>query len=147
MKLFYSLEKYLVKFGNKTNFIPIYKYSKCQICPLETKLIIDNDCISNGMFCGYKDESIKYFKLELKINSGRVLIIENLRQKCVFKESSNTNRSLFFKYVDNFSDVCADTSSPNFNEICSNQIIEKLKIDKNKIDTCISEALKGYFNL
>jgi hypothetical protein len=87
--------------------------------------------------------------LELKISNPRTLLIENIRQTCIFKLHQcdarlvdyKYNSLKFWDYIIKFSEICTNPENPLFTEQCSNMVIESLLLDKEKIDKCIKEEI------
>jgi hypothetical protein len=90
--------------------------------------------------------------LEMKIANPRNLLIENIRQSCIYKlhdwkkcevgiVDCKYNSLKYWDYMIKFSEACADLENPLFTEKCSNMVIESISLDKEKIDKCIKEEI------
>jgi hypothetical protein len=82
-----------------------------------------------------------------------VILIENLRQSCIFKYSKQCKEGqdclglslIYWDYMIKFAETCASATyqvSLLEHSTCANLIIESLNIDKSYIDGCIAEQVK-----
>jgi hypothetical protein len=87
----------------------------------------------------------------MKISNPRVILIENIRQTCVFytyssakckNESCKAQTMIYWDYMAEFSDICANLDNPIFTEKCANLVIENLNLDKYKIDECVKNMVE-----
>lgn len=85
---------------------------------------------------------LNLLKIGMKITNPRVLLLENIRQSCVYKLNSS-DRSKYWDYMTNFSTLCADVNEPNFNEDCSKSVLSLIGQSSSDIDDCIKTAIKG----
>lgn len=69
-----DFREYDQKFGDKVLFTPHYVFWKCPFCEEQ---YLKNDCYGNGKYCAVEpsNEEIR----------GREIILEDLRQKCLYK--------------------------------------------------------------
>jgi hypothetical protein len=86
---------------------------------------------------------INILTLGLNINNSRIVLLENLRQSCIY---NSTTDLIYWNYMEQFGEICADASLPMFTVHCANHIIDILisegfNIDKGKIDNCIKNQL------
>jgi hypothetical protein len=90
--------------------------------------------------------------LDLNITNPRIILLENIRQTCIYnlsdwKKCSLTppeckERSLkYWDYMIQFSDTCSDLANPLFTEKCANMVIDYLSLDRSAIDNCIAEEI------
>lgn len=98
------------------------------------------DCFTSGKYCSFmSNEHFKY-----KVPNGRVVLIENLRQICIFKDrESEKNITLFLDYMQEFRKSCLNANSPSFNEECSKQVMKSIGLkdgDITKVESCIIES-------
>lgn len=106
---------------------------------------VDN-CYYNGVYCADPDYRLT--------SDGRVILQENLRQKCIYfnsydKNDKNkiTNKMQYWDYMDNFYEDCfkpslLDNSSTGskFNSECSRRVMSKTGIDIPTINSCIVKS-------
>lgn len=133
-ELFNSLAQYMYQFGNQVNFIPIYVVHRSPFYDQDNPIRIVN-CVSKGKYC--------YFPKETTItNDGQIIILEDLRQKCLYKlakESNNINT--YFNYIKNFHSECFKKGDESkFNENCSKSVLITLGLSINNIDLCIANS-------
>ena len=93
------------------------------------------DCLGSGLYC------IRPGKLG--ITDGSVIVIESIKQKCIYNNAVQKNKmDLFWKFMSKFHDNCILTQN-NFNQICSNDAISSAGIDINEINDCLYESFGG----
>lgn len=95
---FASFDQMLRKEGDKINFTPLYVFWECLGCD---KRYLDNDCFGGGKYCAIEtsNDAIK----------GREIILEDLRQKCLFNSLSRDkvrDVSSWFDYIKRVHSMC-----------------------------------------
>lgn len=133
LHFFKEFEQYAQKLGDQLVFRPVYKYTECTFCDSNDKLEdepVDN-CFLQGKYCGG-------YSSDLNIENSRMVLLENLRQKCIF---TSYPLATYWKYMVRFSDTCADLSLPLFDRNCSNDIMSTSQISKEVVEACMSKAL------
>lgn len=133
LHFFKEFEQYFDKLGDRLNFTPVYKYTECLFCPSQDNLedVPEDGCFKEGHFCGS-------FNLDLKIENSRLVLLENLRQKCIYEVYP---LKTYWNYMKNFSDLCADLSFPTFNKKCSKEVMRLVKIDNSKVEECMQAEI------
>ena len=132
LHFFKEFEHFHKELGGKLVFQPVYKYTECQFCPAENSLNETADtCFFDGKYCGGINN-------DLNITNSRLVLLENLRQKCIFEEE---NIEIYWKYMIKFSDVCADINMPTFNKKCSYQVMKLAKVNTKKNELCMNKAI------
>ena len=81
--------------------------------------------------------------LELQITNGRLMVLENLRQECIFNKQS---LSTYWNYMVSFSEKCASRTSTNFNTKCAESVMSELSIGKSDIEKCMLDAMNNTKN-
>jgi hypothetical protein len=81
----------------------------------------------------------------MKITNGRTVLLENLRQSCIFSTFRNENMDLYWNYLINFSETCVDLNNILFTEECANDVMKYTGIDKTVINRCMEDAIKSKF--
>jgi hypothetical protein len=119
----------------KTNFIPIYAFKLNEEKEKNIdykKMLFDKDkCMCGTKYCeDYKFESG---------STGREILKEAIRQKCIFLITSNNNNNnqahLYFDYMKLFYSMCLTKN--HFNDECSNSCIDKIDPQlKLRVDQC-----------
>ena len=132
-----NLKQYLYKFGDQVTFTPIYvahpdpSYDKN--FPKHTK-----NCLSKGKYC--------YFPKETTITQdGIKILMEDLRQKCFFQLKKNSINS-YYNYLNIFYYKCINDGIDNFNEVCSQKVMENLGYPGDILTECIANSF-GVNNL
>lgn len=105
---FQQFHEMLLREGDEVSFTPRYVFWECVGCD---KRYLDNDCYGGGAYCAIEpsNDAIK----------GREIILEDLRQMCLFSNLQETKRNVtqWFKYIKRAHATCYGT----INEDCSRQ--------------------------
>ena len=126
-----NITKYLDKFGSQVKFTPYYVIHQDPYYAEDNSK--DNvNCISRGIYC--------YFPKETTIiQEGRKILLEDIRQKCMFFLSKEKSKSLYYEYMNTFSQNCIH-SKGKLAEFCSKNTLEKLGYSQNYLDKCIADS-------
>ena len=93
-----------------------------------------DDCLGSGKYC------IRPGKLG--ITDGSIIVMESIKQKCIFIHTFKKKKiELFWKFMEKFYDNCI--LKGNFNQICSNEVINDVGINLDEINECIYESFLG----
>jgi hypothetical protein len=135
---FKEFEKYKELIGDKLKFNPIYKYHNYKGFKAENDIKSNSEspCFSkkNINFCSTKNS-------DLKINNPRLVLMENLRQSCIF---INHGVDLYWNYMIEFGNQCTNFKNPIFNEECSKISFYRLRLndkDYDKIISCMQDLI------
>ena len=90
-------------------------------------------------------------RYDLGVVDGRDIIIEDIRQKCIYnianglyksdKFSQNNNtKKIYFNYMATFFDKCLNKTEKKFNYYCSKEVMEDLNINSNLVLECVSNS-------
>ena len=135
---FKEFDKYKMQIGDKFKFNPIYKYHDYKL------LEHDNNIKNKGTTPCFSKNDIKYCSTnntDLKIVNPRFVLLENLRQSCIF---INHGVDTYWKYMIKFGELCTNLLFPIFNEECSKTALYQIKLndkDYNKIETCMQDLI------
>ena len=132
-ELFNNLSQYIYKFGNQVNFIPIYVVHRSPFYNEENSIRVIN-CVSKGKYC--------YFPKETTIiKDGQAIIMEDIRQKCLYDISKNDNNiNNYFNYINYFHSGCLNKKNPKFNDNCSKSVLKSLGYSIRDIESCIANS-------
>lgn len=86
---------------------------------------IKNNCVSKGEFCAYDPDNSG-------VLTGRDVMLEALRQKCIFK----THSEQFLPYLDAYFTSCVRKISKS----CSESLMSSLGIDKAAVSSCFDRS-------
>eukprot|EP00340_Litonotus_pictus_P002429 CAMPEP_0170517792 /NCGR_PEP_ID=MMETSP0209-20121228/3657_1 /TAXON_ID=665100 ORGANISM="Litonotus pictus, Strain P1" /NCGR_SAMPLE_ID=MMETSP0209 /ASSEMBLY_ACC=CAM_ASM_000301 /LENGTH=475 /DNA_ID=CAMNT_0010803133 /DNA_START=1 /DNA_END=1428 /DNA_ORIENTATION=+ len=133
LHFFNEFAEYFEKLGSKLVFVPYYKYTECLFCPSSNTLddTPEDTCFFDGKFCGS-------FNANLEIENSRLVLLENLRQKCIFEKYPTEK---YWTYMSKFSDICSDLYLPTFNKKCSKEVMKIAKISNSQVEECMTENL------
>lgn len=133
LHFFKEFESYALKLGNKLNFTPVYKYTECTFCDSKDNLeeLPEDSCFRDGKYCGS-------LNLDLNITNSRLILLENLRQKCIYEKF---DLKKYWNYMIKFSEVCANINLPTFNKKCSLEVMKLVNIDNFEVESCMKNEL------
>ena len=129
-----NVSEYLNVFGEQIIFIPHYVthrspfYDKSNTNPIE-------NCVSFGKYC--------YFPKETTVEKdGRNIVIEDVRQKCMYNLSVNKNKiSNYFKYMNSFYENCLNVEdNKRINEECSQIALVNAGFTQDYLNNCVKES-------
>ena len=134
---------------NNTNFSPHYITYKSLEYSINNNKTIPN-CIGKGLYCALP-------RYDIGILDGRNIIIENIRQKCIFNIAKNKYNStkyklseknlkeknlIYFNYMANFKEHCINkTEAGNkFDSDCAEKVLNIIELDKDFVEECIESS-------
>ncbi|PPR94142.1 hypothetical protein GOBAR_AA26529 [Gossypium barbadense] len=117
--------------GGYTQFTPHYMTWYCPQAFTISKQC-KSQCINHGRYCAPDPEQDFSSGYE-----GKDVVIENLRQLCVFKVANESNKSwLWWDYVTDFQIRCP-MKEKKYNKECADAVIKSLGLDSKKIEKCM----------
>ncbi|XP_059640556.1 vacuolar-sorting receptor 1-like [Cornus florida] len=117
-----------------TQFSPHYITWYCPEAFLLSKQC-KSQCINHGRYCAPDPEQDFSRGYE-----GKDVVIQNLRQACVFKVANESGRPwLWWDYVTDFAIRCP-MKEKKYNKECANQVIQSLGINIKEIDKCVGDT-------
>jgi len=131
-----NISNVLNEFNNdKIIFIPRYVTHKSPKYSKENPVSVEN-CFSKGKYCYFP----KWLSNVAKANE---ILIEDLRQKCIYNLYNKRDISYYFEYMDIFYQDCF---YEKFNTICSNKALKTVGIKVKEVENCITDSfgLKKY---
>ena len=132
-ELLIHLSEYFSEFDQQINYKPRYVTHRSPSYSENNRNKISN-CVSGGLYC--------YFpKQTTVVQDGELIILEDLRQKCIFNEAIKLNNiQIFFNYIENFYMSCVNINKPDFSENCSNTEIKNAGLNIDQINNCIANS-------
>ncbi|KAL1296132.1 hypothetical protein AAHE18_19G261300 [Arachis hypogaea] len=119
--------------GGYTQFTPHYITWYCPQAFTLSKQC-KSQCINHGRYCApdpEQDFSTGY--------DGKDVVIENLRQLCVFKVANETKKPwVWWDYVTDFQIRCP-MKEKKYNKECADAVIKSLGLDLKKIEKCMGD--------
>ncbi|CAN1141434.1 Vacuolar-sorting receptor 3 [Linum perenne] len=119
--------------GGYTQFAPHYITWYCPQAFTLSKQC-KSQCINHGRYCApdpEQDFSTGY--------DGKDVVLENLRQLCVFKVANETQRPwAWWDYVTDFQIRCP-MKEKKYNKECADSVIRSLGLDMKKIEKCMGD--------
>jgi hypothetical protein len=137
----YKLINSLKMFDNLIKINPNYINFKHPYFDEENPSFIEanlEDCICGGRYCFEAKKSLK----------GREILLENIRQKCVYEQAKNTkNLTLFYDYLDLFYKACLNGQDIGISNLqkhfglkCSEEITKYLEFPNDYLETCVDSS-------
>ena len=128
---FYLYKKIL---GDLLLFKPHYKYSKYVNEEYSNELTdkLPYPCVKESRMCSTSNR-------QLNINNPRIILMENIRQSCIYKEYGI---DYYWLYMMSFGEICADLVTPDFNEECAYKVLNMSLIDSEKIKHCMKNMIE-----
>ena len=130
-QLINNITKLMNKFKTHIDFIPIYVTHQSPVYDPE-KPERELNCVSKGKYCYFpKEDTI--------IQDGQKILMESLRQKCMYKKNTD-NLKNYYEYMKSFYSNCLDSYNIKFNERCSKQTLDSLGYPIEYLDDCVAES-------
>jgi len=128
-----DFQKYQKELGDSANLeihfvtYPHFSYDPNSNTPKE-------DCLGSGLYC------IRPGKLG--ITDGSIIVIESIKQKCIYNIAYNNNKKdNFWIFMSKFYENCI--LKENFNQICSNDAISSSGIPLDMVNRCLYDSFGG----
>ncbi|KAK2974482.1 hypothetical protein RJ640_018647 [Escallonia rubra] len=119
--------------GGYTQFTPHYITWYCPQAFTISKQC-KSQCINHGRYCAPDPEQDFSSGYE-----GKNVVIENLRQLCVFKVANETKKPwAWWDYVTDFQIRCP-MKEKKYNKECADNVIKSLGLDLKKIEKCMGD--------
>jgi hypothetical protein len=130
-----DFSQYAVTFtASELTFRPRFVSSYCPRCHDSNYTVDDINCISGGRYCAPDPDGPGSL-------TGRDTILENLRQLCVSRISTNLKKpEMWWNYISSFNTTCHYT---DLSADCSEKAMRKAKIDLDKVDNCVTGSFDG----
>ncbi|KAG9440469.1 hypothetical protein H6P81_020634 [Aristolochia fimbriata] len=123
----------LLEKGGYSQFTPHYITWYCPQAFTVSKQC-KSQCINHGRYCAPDPEQDFSQGYE-----GKDVVIENLRQLCVFKVANESNRPwVWWDYVTDFQIRCP-MKEKKYNKECADTVIKSLGLDNKKIEKCMGD--------
>ncbi|KAG8091486.1 hypothetical protein GUJ93_ZPchr0012g19527 [Zizania palustris] len=123
----------LLEKGGYSQFTPHYITWYCPQAFVVSKQC-KSQCINHGRYCApdpEQDFSTGY--------EGKDVVVENLRQLCVFKVASEIKKPwIWWDYVTDFHIRCP-MKDKKYNKKCAETVIKSLGLDVKKVDKCMGD--------
>jgi hypothetical protein len=136
-EFFREFDYYKEKLGEKLKFVPIYKYSKFVNEQFDNTLSenIYAPCVKETRMCATSNHA-------LQIDNPRRILLENIRETCVFQEFG---QEIYWKYMIQFNNLCFNSKNPLFNEECALNTFKKIAANQNDLDLlnkCMAQVIE-----
>lgn len=132
-KMFADLSFYHNRAIDLTNFEPYYITSSFGFDSSNPKAT--PNCYFSGKYCSNPNNL-------LGVTSGREIINENLRQKCIWTVTykAKTTRVQYWNYMNLFFSLCIDIEKPKFDQDCSYDAMTWVGIDQKAVKECVTNS-------
>jgi len=125
-----DFEEYHYRYKEHVYFTPRIFSFECKGWEEET---LEKDCFSKGKYCAHSARARGAL-------SGRDILTENLRQKCLHnKLQKNKKEKYWWAYIQYVHELCPDgiTSS------CSRKGMEEIEVKFEDIESCVGDSFSG----
>lgn len=112
-------------------FTPHFFVWNCGFCEENNYVNVQTECISGGRYCSYDPDGVG--KIE-----GRDVVMEDLRQLCVFQVYKGSFK-IWMKYIESFFETCFNV----FTKECSEKAMKRFGISTSKVQECIDKSIMG----
>ena len=135
LNFFQDFNYYKKLLGNKLIIRPYYKYSRYV-----------NEQYSNELSDKSEIPCVKEFRMcagnnnQLYINNPRTILMENIRQSCIYKEFG---KDLYWTYMIMFGEICVDLKRPEFSETCALRMVNISLIDNEIVQNCMKNMIEN----
>lgn len=94
-------------------------------------------CTKNNHFCVSTSSSN-----DLRIQNPRYILLENIRQSCIYKTFSLNN---YWNYMVYFAKLCADPNNPSFNPECSRNVLKTVYLGSYEklVTDCMNKLINS----
>ena len=131
-ELLEKMGKYINHFGDQINFTPYYTVHQNPYYDQENPKSNIN-CVSRGKYC--------YFPKETTIiQEGQKILLEDIRQKCMFKLSKEKSTKFYHEYMNTFAKKCINNSQKTLSVSCSEETLIELGYPANYLDECVADS-------
>jgi len=118
--------RYIEPLSDIVKFEPRLVTYPCPGCDAKFKRV---NCVSNGTFCGMKHSE----KLQL---DGAAIVMEGLREHCIFTINSREKGKQFFEYVKRAHEVFRTRITQEDSE----KVMDGLEINQGLIEQCVERS-------
>lgn len=127
---FREFATYAERLKEKLTFVPVYKYNKYNYVPDPDSKDPQNSinpCVKG--YCTGKND-------ELQISNPRLVLMENIRQSCIYSISQEA----YWNYMMTFFELCADLYTPTFTTTCAENTLKTIGLysELKDIEKCMS---------
>ena len=110
---------------------PYFSYDPSSNRPID-------DCLGSGLYCVRPGNS--------GVNDGALIALESIKQKCIYQftyqnKERTISKELFWMFMSKFHENCILTN--NFNQKCSDNIINSVGLSSDEISKCILDSFIG----
>lgn len=131
-ELLERMGKYIDIYGKQINFTPYYTVHKNPYY-IEDNKKSNTNCLSRGKYC--------YFPKETTIiQEGQKILLEDIRQKCMFKLSKEKSTKFYHIYMNTFYKKCIQNPQKTLSASCSKETLKELGYPEDYLDECISDS-------
>ena len=125
-----NMTKYMDNFGKQVIFTPYYVVHKNPYY-VEENPNSNINCLSRGVYCYYPKETTI-------TQEGQKILMEDIRQKCMFELNKNKEIKQYYKYLDTFARLCINVEKKSLTRECSKLTLKNLGYDESYLDECVA---------
>lgn len=130
LSFFKEFSYYKDMFLDRLRFTPVYKYNiyyneeKSDELEFGDKVKITAPCVKKENYCVSPNN-------ELQITNPRYILLENIRQSCIFSLFELTD---YWNYMELFGELCGDPKNPTFTPECSRNVLRSVSLQDQEED-------------
>ena len=129
-----NMGEYLKPIVKEMDFKPKFVTWTCEGCDADFK---KENCLSNGKYCALQSDMSNQI-------SGSEIIMEDLRQYCLYKALNQKNKNeKFFDYIDFVHEMCHS----RIDEKCSKLGVKKIGFEQKWVDNCVKDSFENRGNV
>jgi hypothetical protein len=134
LSFFQEFSYYKKLLEDKLILKPYYKYSKYVNEEFSNDLSekVPSPCVKETKMCATSN-------YQFNIKNPRIILLENIRQSCVYKEYGLEK---YWNYMSRFGEFCLDLNNPDFNGECANKVLNMTILDYETINNCMKNMIE-----
>ena len=127
-----NMTNYINNFGEQVIFTPYYVVHKNPYY-VEENPTSNINCVSHGVYCYYPKETTI-------VQEGQKILLENIRQKCMYELNKEKDIRHYFKYLSTFAKLCINNVKKSLTRECSKLALKELGYSEDYLDMCFASS-------
>ena len=127
-----NMTNYINNFGEQVIFTPYYVVHKNPYY-VEENPTSNINCVSHGVYCYYPKETTI-------TQEGQKILLENIRQKCMFELNKEKDIRQYYKYLSTFAKLCINNEKKLLTRECSKLALKELGYPEDYLDLCFASS-------
>ena len=127
-----NMIKYMELFGDQVLFKPYYVVHKNPYY-VEENPNSNLNCVSRGVYCYYPKETTI-------IQDGQKILLESIRQKCMYELNIKKDINMYYKYITTFYKLCINVNKKTLDRQCSQLTLKTLGFPEDYLEQCVANS-------